>query len=151
MAAFDADEVRPAGDEKVGEMLAKLQVHYWRPDFTPAMAASLYADLMDDLEEYSEGLLLEAIRDYRRDPEAKFFPRSGSLIPFIEGANWRRVRARFNLVKALEGPNKKGDEPKLPTLDRRKELADMARKSARGLGMSNPSDLPPAVKSGGVE
>ena len=137
--AMDRDDAEPAGDRAVGEILARLQVHYWRPDFAPEQAASLYADMMEDLAHYPKGLLIEAAADYRQDPAAKFFPRSGDLIGRIDAANRRRVRARFNIKRALAEPESH-QETQLPTKDRRKELADMARKTVRGF---TPEEITP--------
>lgn len=135
LAAMDADDARKADDRTISEILARLQVHYWRPDFTAAQTASLYADMIEDLSGCSEGILRAAVADYRSDPAAKFFPRSGDLIGRLDTANRRRVRARFNLHRVLSAPNK--SEPvqqEVPTKERRKELADIARKVARGFG-----------------
>ena len=105
-----------------------------------AQTASLYADMIEDLSGCSEGLLRAAAADYRSDPAAKFFPRSGDLIGRLDIANRRRVRARFNLLRALANDAEKNSkqvaqvEPSAHPVpkERRKELADMARKVARG-------------------
>jgi hypothetical protein len=142
LEAIDQDDARVADDRTISEILARLQVHYWRPDFTAAQTASLYADMIDDLSGCSEGILRAAVADYRSDPDARFFPRSGDLIGRIDIANRRRVRARFNLRRALANDAEKNSKqvaqvqtsahpvPK----ERRKALADMARKVVRSFG-----------------
>lgn len=86
-----------SGPEYVATSLLRLQAHYWRPDFTQAQARELYADYIEDLAELPPDLLDEAIRRYRRDPSAKFFPRSGDLLGLIN-VDWQtRRRAVINL------------------------------------------------------
>lgn len=67
-------------------MLMALASHYWRPDFSPAQAASLYSDFAEDLSDCLIAEIEVAIREYRRDPANKFFPKSADLRGII-GAN----------------------------------------------------------------
>lgn len=60
-------------------LLSKLAVHYYRPDFTEAQAKSMISDMVSDLEEFPVHYIEAAIREYRRDPNSRFFPTSGQL------------------------------------------------------------------------
>jgi len=131
---IDRDDRCVIGAGGVAALLARLQGHYHRPDLGTAQLSALYEDYIEDLRDLPEGILMEAIRDYRRDPASKFFPKVGELIEFVRLAERRRCRARFNLQRALV-TYEAYEEPELPSQDRRKELADYARKVAAGFGI----------------
>lgn len=77
-------------------MLAKLASHYWRPDFSPAQAASMTADYADDLGDCTIPEIEIAIIEYRRDPANQFFPKSAQLRAII-AAN-RKHRADLDRI-----------------------------------------------------
>lgn len=87
-----------SGPEYVATSLLRLQAHYWRPDFTPAQAKELYADYIEDLSELPPDILDEAIREYRRNPEARFFPRTGELL----GLAAKNLEERRRAISRLE-------------------------------------------------
>lgn len=91
-----------AGPEYVATALLRLQAHYWRPEFTPAQAKELYADFMDDLGHIPPDILDEACAAYRRDPEARFFPRPGQLLAIAEPLLAERRRAVARIERADE-------------------------------------------------
>lgn len=99
------DALRPAGPEYVAMALLRLQAHYWRPDFTQAQAKALYADFMDDLSHLPADILDQAIATYRRDPEARFFPRPGQLLAVAEPILAERRRAYIRIEKAKDEPH----------------------------------------------
>lgn len=71
--------LRPAGAEYVAKALMKLQVLYWRPDFSPAEAKAFYAIHIEDLSDVPPDILDDAIREYRTDPDSRFFPHPGAI------------------------------------------------------------------------
>jgi hypothetical protein len=72
-----------AKDQTILCMLGRLALHYWRPDFTPEQAKNLYADYVRDLRPYQIGDIRDSIAAHRRR-DAKFYPRVGELLTFIE-------------------------------------------------------------------
>lgn len=72
-----------AKDEAILVLLAKLALHYWRPDFLPSQAKQLYADYCEDLREFPLSEIASAIKKYRRDTTRRFYPSSGELIGII--------------------------------------------------------------------
>lgn len=89
--------------------LARLALHYWRPDFTDKQAALLISDYIRDLEGYSVIQVERACMVFRKGPENKFFPRSGELLAILNPpkAEWdlppRRLPA-FTGYKSPERP-----------------------------------------------
>lgn len=75
-------ETLEAKDKAILALLAKLALHYWRPDFTPQQAKHLYADYLEDLRQYALSDISEAIAKYRQSG-AKFYPQSGELVKII--------------------------------------------------------------------
>lgn len=92
---------------EVSAILARLALHYWRPDFTPEQTKLLIADYLDDLQRYNPDQIALACRDFRMDGGNKFFPKSGELIQLIKD---RRPPAcgtrlqRFEGFPPLKGP-----------------------------------------------
>lgn len=101
-----------AGPEYVATALLRLQAHYWRPDFTPAQAKELYADFIEDLSDLPPDILDEAIRQYRRDPERKFFPRPGEILGLAEPMLTERRRAVYRLEKHINARDEARSVPK---------------------------------------
>ena len=91
-----------SGPDYVATALLRLQGHYWRPDFSPAQARELYEDFMDDLGHIPPDILDEACAAYRRDPEARYFPRPGQLLAIAEPLLAERRRAIARIEKADE-------------------------------------------------
>lgn len=60
-------------------MLARLATHYHRPDFGPAQVKLMILDFIEDLSDYTVAEIEIAVRDYRRNPENKFFPKTADL------------------------------------------------------------------------
>ncbi len=60
-------------------LLSRLAIHYYRPDFTEDQAKALMADMVDDLSAFGVDEIESAIRDWRRDPQHRFFPRAAEL------------------------------------------------------------------------
>lgn len=69
--------------KEISTAIAKLAVHYYRPDFTPEHAKLLFADFAEDLRDYPIDRIEDACRAYRRDPENRFFPTPGQLRAYI--------------------------------------------------------------------
>ena len=73
-----------AKDQTILCMLARLALHYWRPDFTPEQAKHLYADYVRDLRPYPITDIRDSIAAYRRRHESKYYPTVGQLLVVIE-------------------------------------------------------------------
>lgn len=74
--------------------LTALASHYYRPDFSPAQAQQLIADMVEDLEEFTIAEIEVAVRNYRRNPENRFFPRAADLRGLVLGdRKERRISA----------------------------------------------------------
>lgn len=114
-----------AGPEYVATAMLKLQAHYWRPDFSPAQAKELYADYIEDLSDLPPDILDAAIGQYRRNPESKFFPRTGELLGFAAPMLEERRRAVLRLER---GPGGKPQEQKRSPaeIDRMRNLVKTA-------------------------
>lgn len=84
----------PSERAKIMLCLSKLAVHYYRPDFTEGQAKVLITDMVNDLSDYRFDEIEIAARDYRKDAENKFFPRSGQLINLVTAERRERRLAR---------------------------------------------------------
>ena len=74
----------------VALQLSRLAIHYYRPDFTESQAKSLVADMVEDLSEFRPDEIENAIRDWRRDPEKRFFPRAAELAQIVRAIRKQR-------------------------------------------------------------
>lgn len=105
------NSMQPAGKERIAMALARLQPHFWRPEFSKAKAKAFYEDNIEDLSGLPLDILEEATRCYRRDPDAKFFPRSGVLLgiarPMVEERKRAIVRLERLLSESTPQPEKK--------------------------------------------
>jgi hypothetical protein len=77
--------LRDEKDEAILTLLARMSLHYWRPDFSPGQARELYLDYLDDLRDFAISDIAAAMRAYRRDGENRFFPTSGQIVDLISG------------------------------------------------------------------
>lgn len=68
---------------------------YFSRDFTAEQAKVVIADYVQDLSEFAVCDIEDAIRQYRRDPLAEFFPKPGRLCELCSGARSDRI-AREN-------------------------------------------------------
>lgn len=67
---------------EISAILARLSLHYWRPDFTEAQFKLLLEDYIFDLSGYTPTEVHNACAAYRRK-ESQFFPKPGEIIALI--------------------------------------------------------------------
>lgn len=111
-------EAREAKDRAILALLAKLSLHYWRPEFTPSQAKQMYADYVEDLREYALSDVSDAVKFYRRGG-ATFFPTSGQLVQIIRTIpSWdiRTPREHANLLHEAAGRELDGIVKKIEAL-----------------------------------
>lgn len=77
----------------IGVQLARLALHYFRPDIAASQVKSIAADFVEDLGEFDQRDIHEAFKAYRQNPENKIFPRPGPLRDLTIKAKVERVRA----------------------------------------------------------
>jgi hypothetical protein len=100
----------PTERKQVAAILAKLSLHYWRPDFSPEQARLIMGDYLDDLRGYSPEQVCRACSEYRKLPDAKFFPTSGALLALLGHGTKSEPRPRLPTFRApnlLSGPRAK--------------------------------------------
>lgn len=90
---------------EISAHLTKLAMHYWRPDFTPGQMRHLMADYLEDLRGHSPAEIADACARYRRNPENKFYPRSGQLLELMKIEPWCRLQT-YHAPPALPAPRK---------------------------------------------
>jgi hypothetical protein len=80
-------------------------MHYWRPDFTPEQMRYLMADYLEDLGHIEPERVEAACRQWRRNPENKFFPKIGELLELLK-PEWepRSHLPTFRAPPALPAP-----------------------------------------------
>lgn len=92
--------------KQIAAILARLSLHYWRPDYSPEQARLLMEDYLSDLSGYSPAQVERACAEYRQNPANKFFPHSGELMGLM-GHGKTEYRSRlptFRAPPALTGP-----------------------------------------------
>lgn len=92
---------------EVSAILARLALHYWRPDFTPEQTKLLISDYLDDLWPYSLPQIERACKEFRMDGDNKFFPKSGELIELMKEKFTQTCGTRlqrFEGFPVLKGP-----------------------------------------------
>lgn len=80
---------------EVAASLARLALHYWRPDFTPAQAKLLLADFLHDLQGYPPKDVEYACAAYRQNPENRFYPTPGQLLEILKRYDPPRSRPTY--------------------------------------------------------
>lgn len=86
--------------EAILVLLAKLALHYWRPDFGPGQARQLYGDYVDDLIEFPLAAIHGAIGRFRRESH-QFYPKSGDLRSLIVTPYaWESSRERLSRLQS---------------------------------------------------
>jgi len=120
-------------------MLGGLSLHYWRQDFSRDEWMLFYADYIEDLQEYPREMIQNAMKVYRKKPDAKWFPKIGELIAIIDPAHKSLMRTAADLRSRLTVP----EPDNRPDKATRKSGADWGRRQARSMSMSNPRKLPP--------
>jgi len=80
--------------KRISASLAKLALHYWRPDYTPAQANLLMMDYLNDLKGITPEAVEAACEKYRKNEKNSFFPRSGQLLALIDEKKPKEVLER---------------------------------------------------------
>ena len=73
-------------DTEIGAILARLALHYWRPDFQPEQVKLVLQDFLYDLRAYEVRDIAHACDRYRQGPENRFFPTPGQLLAILKPA-----------------------------------------------------------------
>lgn len=121
--------LRGAAPADIAALLAKLALHYWRPNFTDQQAKQLYMDYIGDLKIYPLDVIDQAVGVYRRNAKNKWFPKSGELIELCEAAVKARRNDRVWLRQRLALPK---EDPR-PDAETRKQRADEMRRIGASL------------------
>lgn len=74
--------------------MSRLAINYYRPDFQESQAKLIIRGYIEDLMEFEVSDVEEAIREYRRGKDAKFWPAVGELIALA------KVERRERLARA---------------------------------------------------
>eukprot|EP00913_Durusdinium_trenchii_P005309 g4955.t1 len=119
--------LKGAAPAEIAALLAKLALHYWRPNFTDAQAKQLYMDYIGDLKIYPLDVINRAVGVYRRNEKEKWFPKSGQLIALCEAAIKARRTDRLWLRKRLDLPK---EDPRPDAATRKKRADEMRRVGA---------------------
>jgi hypothetical protein len=102
-------EANDAWKRAVGAYLARLALHYWRPDFTAGQAKLLFEDFYSDLRRYPVAEIEGACQSWRRNSANRFFPTPGQLLEVLGEKHGpiqerpRSIGTTFQGYPALEG------------------------------------------------
>lgn len=80
--------------KQISAILARLSLHYWRPDYSPEQAKLVMEDYLDDLAGHTPEQVSKACEQYRKNPDSKFFPKIGEIIELIKGPKWLQDQPR---------------------------------------------------------
>jgi len=81
-------------DEEKGALMHGLELHYPRGSFSEGQQRQFWKDIIDDVSDIPVHVLAMAIRLYRNDPDAKFYPRVGALRGLAE-PYWESLRRGY--------------------------------------------------------
>lgn len=97
------DRLVPISQPRLFEQLARLAIHFQQKRSDTELE-SLFTDFAEDLAEYSEPHVLEALRDWRRSKN--FFPKVAELVETLDGKKHyeERLRHRARVLLGLEAP-----------------------------------------------
>lgn len=84
--------------KEISAILARMSLHYWRPDFTEAQFKLVLEDYIFDLSGFTPTEVQTACAAYRRK-DAQFFPKSGEIIALI-----RQYRPSASYLPKFEKP-----------------------------------------------
>lgn len=76
--------MQPSDRKQIAAILARLSLHYWRPDYTPEQAKLLFEDYLHDLADFTPTQIERACMDYRRKPGSEFFPKVSQLLEILK-------------------------------------------------------------------
>lgn len=87
-------------------LLRRLSAHCPLQNVTPEQTTTRLLEMADDLATFSIADVEAAIRAYRQDPKAKFFPTSGRLIELAGQARKERDEAQRGPARAEFGESR---------------------------------------------
>lgn len=120
-----------------------MSLHYWRPDYTPEQARLVIEDYLDDLADFLPSEIERACMTFRRNPENKFFPKSGELLGILNAKSvWDTPPSR--LPKFRSPPALTGPKPRL------KSVGDVLRENGHQLA-ADKYETAIQAKAGGHE
>lgn len=96
----------PTERKQIAAILAKLALHYWRPNYSPEQARMVMEDYLNHLRGITPAQVQQACDDYIRKPTSKFFPQIGELLELVRGPAWLRDSPRLPVHRApqISGP-----------------------------------------------
>jgi hypothetical protein len=96
--------LKPAKLSEILAILSKLRLHYPLANIESRQVEILLSDYVEDLSFSPLDLLLEACREYRRNPANQFFPKIGELLqPTKEkwcARKWQLIQIKIMIAKA---------------------------------------------------
>ena len=72
--------------KQIAAILARLSLHYWRPDFTTEQGKLVMDDYLMDLANFTPTEVERACMEYRRKPGSEFFPKISQLLEILRPA-----------------------------------------------------------------
>lgn len=102
--------MRPAKEEEIMILLARLRLHYSAGYTTAEEFKHLLKEYISDLAGYPRDLIEMACTEYRRNTDNLFFPKIGQLIKIINEPWFKRKGRLTRLKKLLEVSNRAWEE-----------------------------------------
>lgn len=93
---------------EIAAQLARLALHYWRPNFSPEQYKMLFDDYCTDLHGVALQELTDAIAQYRKEIGERFFPTIAQITKLIGSAVKDRNRLKLGaqrMLDALDAPD----------------------------------------------
>lgn len=87
---------------EMAAILARLALHYVRPDFNQTHVDLIVDDFMDELAGANLEMIRDAARCWLREPDNRFFPTPGGLLQYCEADIRQRRKDVAALDSALE-------------------------------------------------
>lgn len=101
LTSFADQKIDRQKAQQLSTLLRRLAVAFYSPDFTQEQASVVIADYILDLGGFAIVDVEDAIRAYRRDPKAQFFPKPGILYSLAAAAQKeRRESERHRAAKS---------------------------------------------------
>jgi hypothetical protein len=99
-AARCAELLKPARRDEVMALLGKLILHYPQMNMGDNQLQVLFEDYLDDLVEFPSSAIAAACKEYRLNPENRFFPSIGWLVSRSKDSTYP-LRHRLKIIERI--------------------------------------------------
>jgi len=119
-------QLTPCTPEEIIASLGKLLLHFPMTNMSTHEKTLLLEDYIEDLSDFPEQAVLDACKEYRLDPDNKFFPKSAVLVSLCKNKIYP-LNKKIKIIKEAMQEADRVPEPRLSEEQIRALTADLRR------------------------